>query len=551
MGKSIIKTATAGLSAASVRAVLGLAVIIALISPGLFARARASSEDLTPEAAGDLDSSFGTGGKIAMDFGALGSAANAIAIQSDGKLIISGTIVLPTGNDFGVARCNPDGTLDKSFAGGGVATDFFGGDDRGFAVAIQPDGKIVAAGTATTAQGGYDFGLARYNADGTVDTSFGSGGKVTTDFNGGEDVIFAIAIQPDGKIAAAGYRTDTEGHTSAGLALYNPDGSLVSKGGAGGGGSCGGQEERMATSLALEPDGQYLVGGVAYGSRDAFELIRLNSTGVHDQGFGNCGYVSTDFGGNDDLNAIALQPDGKIVAAGVTRQGGMPEFALARYNTDGSLDSSFGSSGKVITTSLPKPAAANVVLIQPDNKIVAVGFSTGAAGSDFTLVRYNADGSLDSSFGSGGLVKTDFSGTDDAGRAALIQPDGKIVAVGFTTKTAGGPKEVALARYLSAAPDFSIGFDQSTVTAERGTKARITVTINRVGGFTGSVTVTPPAPEGGIKPKPADPVTTSDSSAVFKLKVGGSAAVGPQALTFTATDSSGKTRTATVTIVVQ
>ena len=227
MGKSIIKTATAGLSAASVRAVLGLAVIIALISTGLFARAQASAEDLTPEAAGDLDSSFGTGGKGVSDFGVLASAANAIAIQSDGKLVTAGTIVLPSGNDFGVARLNPDGTLDKSFAGGGVTTDFSGGDDRGFAVAIQPDGKIVVAGTATTAQGGYDFGVARYNPDGTLDTSFGSGGKVTTDFNGGEDAIQGIVIMPDGKIVAAGYETNTDSTTSAAAAIYNPDGSIV------------------------------------------------------------------------------------------------------------------------------------------------------------------------------------------------------------------------------------------------------------------------------------------------------------------------------------
>src|SRR5262249_5156118 len=122
----------------------------------------------------------------------------------------------------------------------------------------------------------------------------------------------------------------------------------------------------------------------------------------------------------------------------------------------------------------------------------------------------------------------------------------------FATHTAGGPKQLALARYLSGiAPDFSLGFEQPAVTVDRGAKARVTVTINRIAGFSGNVTVTPPDPAGGIKPKPADPITTSDSSAVFKMKVGGGAAVGPHALTFTARDDSGRTRTATVTIVVQ
>src|SRR5262252_4069855 len=186
MSKSMIKTAiTAHLSTSWLRAVLALGLVTILVSTGLFARVRA--QDIQPEAAGDLDSSFSTGGKGVADFGVLASSANAIAIQGDGKLIIAGTIVLPTGNDFGVARLNPDGTIDKSFSGGGVTTDFSGGDDRGFAVAIQPDGKIVAAGTATTTKGGFDFGVARYNAAGTLDTGFGSGGKVTTDFNGKDD----------------------------------------------------------------------------------------------------------------------------------------------------------------------------------------------------------------------------------------------------------------------------------------------------------------------------------------------------------------------------
>src|SRR5262249_62264112 len=149
---------------------------------------------------------------------------------------------------------------------------------------------------------------------------------------------------------------------------------------------------------------------------------------------------------------------------------GVVEFAVARYNADGSLDSTFGSGGKMRTASLGsagKPAIPSAVLVQPDNKIVAVGASTGASGLDFTLVRFNANGSLDSTFGSGGQLMTDFFGSDDGARAALIQPDGKIVVAGFATHTPGGPKQVALARYLSGiAPDFSLGFEQSTVTAD-------------------------------------------------------------------------------------
>jgi uncharacterized delta-60 repeat protein len=549
MSKSIITTATtAGLAAGRVRAVLLVAVVAALISAGLFPRVRAAAEDIVPEAAGDLDSSFGTGGKVASDLGVIASAVNGIALQGDGKLVIAGTVQLTSGFDFGLARLNTDGTFDKSFAGGGVTVDFSGGDDRGLAVALQPDGKIVEAGSATTASGGIDFALARYNTDGTIDTSFGSGGKVTTDFNGRDDRIFAVVVEPNGVIVAGGFATTAAGDSLAALALYNPNGSLLGKGTSDPG------VAKMITAIALQPDGKVvLAGSGTRGTGDDFVVARINSDSTADKSFGNGGNVSTDFGGSDDAMAVAIQQDGKIVAAGITSPAG--QFALARYNTDGSLDSSFGSGGKVITNSLARPALASAVIIQPDNKIVAAGMagpSSGASGSDFALVRFNADGSIDSSFGSGGQCSTDFFSSDDGVRTGLMQPDGKIVVAGFATRTPGGPKQVALARYLSGiAPDFSIGFDQPTVTAERGTKARVTVVINRIAGFTGSVTVTPPAASGGIKPKPADPITTSDSSAVFKLKVGGSAAVGPQTLTFTATDNSGKTRTATVTLVVQ
>src|SRR5262249_17768217 len=148
---------------------------------------------------------------------------------------------------------------------------------------------------------------------------------------------------------------------------------------------------KMISAMALQPDGKMVLVGIGTrGTSDDFVVARINSDGQEDKSFGNGGNVSTDFGGNDNALAVAVQPDSKIVVAGVTNPAG--QFALARYNTDGSLDSSFGSGGKVITNSLPRPAFANAVLIQPDNKIVAAGvagLSSGASGSDFALVRFN------------------------------------------------------------------------------------------------------------------------------------------------------------------
>src|SRR5215813_6524730 len=554
MSKSTITTTTtAELSTGRVRAILALALVIALIAAGVFARVRANTDDVQAEAAGDLDPTFGNGGKVATDF-SVPTTANALAIQGDGKLIVAGIVQLPTGLDFGLARYNPDGSLDTSFGtGGSLAIDFFGGDDRAFAVAIQPDGKIVVAGHATTASGGLDFGLARLNSNGTLDTSFGSGGKITDDFHGRDDRIRSILILSDGRIGVVGFATQADGSSNGASALYKANGNLIEKSEFNGG------DFKVVSALALQPDGKIILCGSVVegqGPRDDFRLFRINANLEDDTAFGNRGDVTTDFGGNDDAFALALQPDGKIVAAGASGQAGVGEFALARYNTDGSLDSSFGSSGKLRSSSLGSPgkgAIANAVLIQPDNKIVAVGVSNPGAGtSDFTLLRYNADGTLDSTFGSGGQLMTDFFGSDDFARAALIQPDGKIVVAGFTTKSPGGPALVALARYSTGiVKGFSIGFEQATVTAERGTKARVNVVITRTGGFTGNVTVTPPDPSGGIKPKPNAPMTTSDSSVVYKMKIGAGADPGPHDLVFTAKDDSGTTKTATVRIVVQ
>ena len=340
---------------------------------------------------------------------------------------------------------------------------------------------------------------------------------------------------------------------SGAFALYNPDGSLIVKD------SDDPADFVSISAASIQPDGKLVGAGSTIegqGPRHDFRLDRSLANLEDDTGFGDQGQVTTDFGGNDDAFALALPSNGKLVVAGSSGLAGVTEFAVARYNNNGSLDSSFGSGGKVRTSSLGsagKPAFANAVVVQSDNKIVAVGFSTpGAAGSDFTLLRFNVDGSLDPTFGSGGKLTTDFFGGDDAVRAALIQPDGKIVVAGFASQGPGGSRRVAIARYLSGiGPDFSIGFDQPSVTAERGTKARVTVIITRTGGFTGNVTVTPPDRAGGIKPKPNAPMTTSDSSVVYKMKIGAGADTGPHDFLFTAKDDAGTTRTATITIVVQ
>ncbi len=366
-------------------------------------------------AAGDLDPRFGGGGKITTDVNGSIDITYEIARQSDGKLVVAGTgggtEVVPS--VFGLARYNQDGTLDSNFGvGGRILTDFSNATnhvfDQALTVAIQSDGKIVAGGNTCTSQV-CDFALARYDTNGRLDPSFGSGGKVTTRFDPFDTYAgaVAVAIQPDGKIIAAGERV---------LARYNSDGGLDTSFGNGGkietfpeNCYCG-----PVSAIALQPDGKIIAtGGWQFG------LARFNSNGSPDATFGNGGIVTTDFGNTSAVGgyaeAVVLQPDGKIVMSGSsTFYESIVDFMLARYNSDGSLDTTFGSAGIVITDfgSGYRYDGALALALQADGKVVAAGVTSGPQNYDqFALARYNGNGSPDAAFGSGGRLTTDFGGT--------------------------------------------------------------------------------------------------------------------------------------------
>jgi uncharacterized delta-60 repeat protein len=405
--------------------------------------------------AGDLDLGFGTGGKVTTDFSG-GDRATAVVLQSDGKIVLAG---FDGSGDFALARYNADGSLDTTFGSGGkVTTDFAGGNDSANAVALQSDGKIIVAGTTYTGVGAADFALARYNADGSLDTRFGSGGKVTTDFSRRTDHAQAVAIQSDGKIVVAGqsYTVGKKGYNGDdefALARYNADGSLDT-----GFGSRGkvltsiGSGASDAFGVALQGDGKIVVAGRAIGSSQSMDIAvaRYTAGGSLDTTFGSGGTVLTDFAGyGDQALGVALQGDGKIVAAGETNPGSSyDDFALVRYTTTGSLDTTFGSGGKVTTDFAGYYDRAYSVAIQSDGEIVAAGRGGGAA--DFALARYTTSGSLDTGFGSGGKVTTDFAGSDDKAFGVAIQSDGKIVAAGYA-RSSTGYDDFALARYLRSA----------------------------------------------------------------------------------------------------
>jgi uncharacterized delta-60 repeat protein len=345
------------------------------------------------------------------------------------------------------------GDLDPSFGTGGlVTTDFGGRGDFGLAVALQPDGKIVTAGNSS-AVGVFSvaFALARYNPNGTLDPGFGSGGTVLTSFGGSLSAAADVAVQPDGKIVAVGIANG-----DFGVARYNGDGTLDAGFGSGGlvTTDFGGFDQ--ANGVALQSDGKIVVVGILGG---AVGVARYNADGSLDSTFGSGGKVITDATATPDGGFdVAVTSAGKIVVGGGTSFGAS-DFLIIRYNADGSLDSGFGSGG-IVTTDFGGGDIAFGIALTADGKITAAGVMRAAApGSpgDFALARYNSDGSLDSSFGSGGKVTTDFSSSDDTGNGLVIQPGGSITVAGITGTAATGTS-FAVARYTaSGALDTSFG----------------------------------------------------------------------------------------------
>jgi uncharacterized delta-60 repeat protein len=401
---------------------------------------------------GNLDPSFGTGGKSIVDFGG-GGAAAALTLQADGKIVVAGISALAppsTGNaGFAAARLNTDGNLDATFGAGGKVTTQLGASVSGgaHAVLVQPDGKIVAVGGTTTAPM-FQFALVRYNPDGSLDSTFGMSGKVVTP---GFGTAYGAALVAGGKIAAVGANPGQNITAPFVVARYNPDGSLDSSFGTGGKVTTvfQGTVDSQGQAVALQPDGKIVVVGGSTGTADNdFDLARYNPDGSLDVTFGAGGRIITDFGSAMDMaHGVVVQKDGRIVVVGTTMNG----FAVARYNVDGSLDGTFGSSGKVITDFGNLGAGAFGVVVQADGRLVVVGTD----GKDFALVRYNPDGSLDATFGTGGKVTTDFAGRMDSASGVVLQPDGKIVAVGSTSVLIGHffSADFALARYN---PDGSL-----------------------------------------------------------------------------------------------
>jgi uncharacterized delta-60 repeat protein len=420
---------------------------------------------------GVLDPTFGAGGTVTTSVPPFDeSYASAVATYpkagtaNDGKVVAAGSVSSFLNKhyiqDMAVVRYNLDGSLDTSFGGTGEVTTSFGGGFSGADdVKVQPDGKVVAAGW--TGGSSSNFALVRYNADGSLDTSFGKGkGVVSTGINGYSELGIAMALQADGKIVVAG--------TSGDLVRYNADGSLDA--GFGTGGKVTGLFSAPLAAnihggldLAIDPgtNPQYagtIVVAAQLGADTNISstvVLRLNKYGHPDTSFGSNGYVSITTLKGGDVASVAVQSDDRIVVAGnnsATPFGGA--IGLARFNPDGTPDATFGSGGYV-QAGLPNNEKTRSLTLQPDGKIVVAGDFQNNVQYDgtfqFMVARFNAaDGSPDTSFGTGGIAVSTGLNLDVEKVDMALEPDGRIVVAG----TSGGHNKFALARFLTAGPQI-------------------------------------------------------------------------------------------------
>jgi uncharacterized delta-60 repeat protein len=388
-----------------------------------------------------LDPSFGSGGKVTTDVGSGDDVANAVVTTSGHIAAVGST---GTGiRDFAIAVYDSTGKLEPAFGTGGIVTTDFGGDDIAHAAIIQGS-KLVVAGTTTT-NAGSDFAVARYNANGTLDPTFGNGGKVVTDVIGDSDSAYALLAQGN-KVVVAGY-TLSAGLIDFALVRYTANGTPDYTFGTNGRvvtDFAGNVDE--AFGLVAGPNGTVVAAGYATASTEDtdFALARYDSLGNLDTGFGTGGRVTTSFSDGEDVGRSIAREGNKLVVAGWTHTlQNNQDFAVARYTAGGTLDPTFNGDGKTITDFDHHADAATGVVVQPGAITVAGSTIIGSA-EGFGLARYNDQGNLDQAWGTHGRTATGF-GSDTARATGIALQGDKPVAVGWTGTGSG--LSFALARY--------------------------------------------------------------------------------------------------------
>ncbi|MFN0034938.1 MAG: T9SS type A sorting domain-containing protein [Saprospiraceae bacterium] len=362
------------------------------------------------------------------------------------------------------------GTPDPAFGGDGLVTTTFSANSHavGKAAAVQPDGKIVVAGDTWVpgTAGSGRLTLLRYLPNGDPDNTFNGSGKLTATVANMGAYSQALAIQPDGKIIAAGA---VNNNTQSRIALFrfNADGSPDNAFDVDGVVTTDvGTTYQSLSALALQPDGKIIVGGYAGNANEPFDqflVVRYKPNGMLDNTFDGDGIAITSVGdAYTDVNSVMVQPDGKIIAAGYAGMNGFEDFAAVRYNANGTLDQSFNGSGIVITSFTSGDDGATGAVLQPDGKIVLGGYAgSGTPDPEFAAARFDANGFLDNTFHGDGMATAAVSTYSDGARAIILQPDGKVVLGGYAhSNIPSGGSDFALVRFTTnGIPDFTFDGD--------------------------------------------------------------------------------------------
>lgn len=348
--------------------------------------------------AGGFDSTFGDAGAVQTMISSRTSGVSALAIQPDGKIIASGSAAISANGDFVVVRYTPTGALDTTFGNAGVAHAPFGADAIPASVAVLPDGHILVSGTVGSPSGpsGKNYGAARFNADGALDTTFGTNGIVTFDVRTSQDIGGAMAVQPDGKFVLVGRST------------------------------------------------QNLVNALS-----DISAVRFNADGSLDPAFGTSGVMLTNFGSGElEASGVALDGLGRLVLVGSSFSAGNQDIALVRITGAGLVDTTFGTSGLVVTD-LGQNDSASKIFVQGDGKLVVAGFSYPTGGlSSIAVARYSSNGVLDPSFGQGGTTRVGVAGFDSVGATgAVLGGCGLTVAAPWESNSGLHPVFIGAARF--------------------------------------------------------------------------------------------------------
>ncbi len=423
-----------------------------------------------------LDSTFSVDGKNTVSFTEFEDICYEMLVQPDGKILMIGYAdygASQNERDFALVRFLPNGELDDSFGNGGkVLTDFDQSHDSGYDAVLQDDGKIIVVGVAETGGPSFpdDIAICRYLENGDLDSSFGVDGKVLEDLDGKNDIANGIVLLDDGKFLVTGLRMYQNNNEVDGfIARYNSDGTRdltfnqtgIKNYNVYSNAPCYGEH------IVVQPDGKIVVSGYTAAINPSqlrnIYVRRFDEDGNADFSFNQVGFQVFDFFEKDDyVRDLVLQPDGKILIGGFTLTSFNPtnfDFIVVRLNPDGTFDNSFSDDGTASYDFFGRIDVNNSMLVQEDGKILLAG-QTQTEEEDFisTVARINPDGTRDETFGANGQIFNNFfvgnTSTSESATSILFQPDNKIVLGGIARDDSGDNSDFTILRYL---PDFTVG----------------------------------------------------------------------------------------------